>query len=214
LQPEISMSSLSARLTLVIATLGLAAAGTAAWMSWQNRQEMRAGMKELAALSVRPALMVQADARPGAGLYLSNQGVGPAVVQEVRMALAAPDGTLTWMGYPDAANGANLNLWQFLGLPSVNEGLPEGVAAIAAPPQAGTIYGPGQGADLIRFPPVGQLPAEWRSANEAAADAALQGLMLCITYQGLDGNAYRLDRGGLCTREITDKDRRYTGSAP
>ncbi len=201
------MTNLSSRLAALFSLLALVAAGWAGWVALKTRDELRVA----SALSVRPALVFQADARPGAGLRLSNQGVGPAVIVSVRMALAAQDGTVTWMGYPDAANSATLNLWEFLGLPDVNQGLPEGVAALAAPPQPGAVFPVGEGADLIRFPAGNVLPEAWKAANMTAADAALAGLMLCVEYQGMDGRRYALDRGGLCARSLTDKDRRYIG---
>lgn len=201
------MTNLSSRLAALFSLLALVAAGWAGWVALKTRDELRVA----SALSVRPALVFQADARPGAGLRLSNQGVGPAVIVSVRMALPAQDGTVTWMGYPDAANSPTLNLWEFLGLPDVNQGLPEGVAALAAPPQPGAVFPVGEGADLIRFPAGNALPEAWKAANMAAADAALAGLMLCVEYQGMDGSRYALDRGGLCARSLTDKDRRYIG---
>lgn len=205
------MTNLSSRLAALFAFLALIAAGAGAWLALQTRAEVRAELRAAAALSVRPALVFQADARPGAGLRISNQGVGPGVVQSVRLALPAADGAVTWMGYPDAANSATLNLWEFLGLPDVNSGLPEGVGALAAPPQPGAVFPVGEGADLIRFPAGDVLPEAWKAANAAAADAALAGLMLCVEYQGMDGSRYALDRGGLCARAMTDKDRRYIG---
>jgi len=201
------MTNLSSRLAALFSLLALVAAGWAGWVALKTRDELRVA----SALSVRPALVFQADARPGAGLRLSNQGVGPAVIVSVRMALAAQDGTVTWMGYPDAANSATLNLWEFLGLPDVNQGLPEGVAALAAPPQPGAVFPVGEGADLIRFPGGNALPDTWKAANEQAANAALAGLMLCVEYQGMDGSRYALDRGGLCARPLTEKDQRYIG---
>lgn len=201
------MTSLSSRLAALFSFMALIAAAGAGWVALKTRDEVRA----VSALSVRPALVFQADVRPGAGLRLSNQGVGPAVVVAVRMAMPAQDGAIRWMGYPDAANSATLNLWEFLGLPDVNQGLPEGVAALAAPPQPGAVFPVGEGADLIRFPGGNALPDTWKAAHEQAANAALAGLMLCVEYQGMDGSRYALDRGGLCTRPLTEKDQRYIG---
>lgn len=201
------MTNLSARVAALLALVAAGAAGASAWYARQADYAVRAA----ASLSVRPVLVAQVDARPGAGLRISNQGVGPAVVQSVRMAMAAADGTLDWLAYPDAANGPQMNLWDFLGLPDVNTGLPAGQQVFAQPPQPGTVFPVGDGLDLIRFPAGNVLPEDWKAKNLARGDAALQGLMLCVSYQGLDGSLYQLDRGGLCTRETGGKDRRYTG---
>lgn len=201
------MTALTARLALFFSLAAACAAGASLWYARQAETAIRAS----AALSVRPVLVLQADARPGAGLHISNQGVGPAVVANVRLALPAADGTMDWLAYPDAANSTEMNLWAFIGLPQINAGLPEGQAVTATPPQPGTVFPVGEGLDLIRFPAGNLLPEDWKAANLARAEAALQGLMVCITYSALDGSLYQLDRGGLCARQPGEKDRRYTG---
>jgi hypothetical protein len=201
------MSAFSARLAVLFSLVAACTAGASLWYARQAETAIRVS----SALAVRPILVIQADARPGAGLRISNQGVGPAVVADVRMALPAADGSMDWLAYPDAVNGSEMNLWAFIGLPQINAGLPEGQAVTATPPQPGSIFPVGEGLDLLRFPAGNLLPEEWKAANLARAEAALQGLMVCLTYSGLDGSLYQLDRGGLCARQPEARDRRYTG---
>jgi len=202
---------MTSRLGLLSAALSLVAAVAAGGALYFAR-EAAAGAARNTALSVKPLLTLEADARPGAGLRLTNNGVGPAVLQGVRLALPRADGTLDWMVYPAADNGTSVNLWTFLGMADVNAGLAEGQSALAILPPPGAIWPVGNGIDLIRFPAGATLPADWTAKNGAKAEAVLNGLLICMDYSGMDGSLYRLDRGGLCTRQMTETDHRYTGA--
>ncbi len=202
---------MSNRLGLLTAALSLCAAAAAGAAFWQAQQTTKA-VQMSGSYAVQPLLTFEADARPGAGLRLTNNGVGPAFLQAVRLALPRADGSLDWMTYPAADNGAAVNLWEFLGMADVNDGMPEGQFATAILPPPGAIWPVGNGIDLIRFPAGTVLPEAWTVKNAAKAETVLNGLLICVEYAGLDKSIYQLDRGGLCARQMTDADHRYLGT--
>lgn len=191
-----------------LAALALAALGLSGVAIWQARAALDLAART-ASIEVRPYLHLEADSRPGPGLRVENLGRGPAIMQSVAFAFAKEDGSLHWMAYPDAGNAPQLSFWEFLVLEGVNEGLPAGAQATAALPMVGAAIKPGVAFDLIRFPPA--LPDAWRERNGMAADRALQSLMICLRFVGIDGKAGQMDRGGLCDRTPAAADSRYVG---
>ncbi len=197
--------------TLALALAAAVLAGGAAWFARQSAQAAHAARAgaERSALLLRPVLSLDAPAG-GAGMRIVNTGVSPALIRHVALALPAADGTVGWLAYPDAANGAQLDLWRFAGLRAAVGAVAPGTAPpVLSPPPAGSVLAGGAGRDLLVFP--ASLPQDWRAAHGPAADRVLNGLMACVSYDGLDGTGYQFDLRGLCTRAPGDADRRFTG---
>lgn len=191
-----------------LAVIAVAALGLSGFSAWQGRAALNQAA-EASAMAVKPHLHLEADSRPGPGLRVENIGQGPAIMGSVAFAFAKEDGSLHWMIYPDPANAPKLNFWEYLVLDGVNDGLAEGTQATAALPMIGAAIKPGVAFDLIRFP--ASLSEAWRARNGVAADRALQSLMICLRYTGIDGREGRMDRGGLCDRTPAETDSRYIG---
>lgn len=161
---------------------------------------------EMESLKIRPILVEEHGYRQ---IKIVNAGFGPAGIKSFSARFRNRDGEYVWLRYSDSANG--YNMWDYLEIRGVNDGLSYGQSTLVNFPWIGAVYGPNEVFNVLRTPDYDSLPTEWQDKYLDRVKYVYSNLRVCITYESLDEKISKRETNPTC-QGPRDGDKIYLGT--